>query len=137
MSWSLAAIREGLAVRLRTIDGLNVYSTVPGSIVVPAAIIMLGDGQFLTYDTSSDSDGMTWTVRVFTSLADNVSGQTALDEYLLRTGDYSIRAALAADPTLGGAVDYADVTGASGYGIAPVGAVEYFGCDFAVDVALS
>lgn len=137
MSWSLDTIREGLATRLRTIPDLHVYPKYTGQITVPTAMVLLGDGQFLTYDSSSDSDDLTLTVRLFTSAANDPAGQDLLDDYLNRNTDRSIYDAVAGDPTLGGVVDDASVTGVSGYGQVPVGLIEYFGCEFIVEVLVS
>lgn len=48
------------------------------------------------------SDDWTFTVRVFVDAADDVSSQETLDEFLAPAGPKSVKAALEADPTLGG-----------------------------------
>ena len=76
-------------------------------------------------------------MRVFASHAHEDTAQDTLDAFIDRTGASSVFAAIDADPTLGGIVDYAVVTGATDYGSLTVGALELFGCDFVIDVAMS
>jgi len=135
---TITQVKQGLADRLETITTLSqVHVQVPTSINPPAAVVMLAPGQFLTYDSSSDSDDLDFVVRLLVSRADEPSGQDTLDAYLARTGTSSIRAAVAADPTLGGIVADTEVPGATDYGNVTVGDLAYFGCDFPVRVLMS
>ena len=98
------AIRVGIAARLETIAGLQVYSRPPGQINVPAAVVRR---RSIQYGVSFDGlDDTSWGVTVFVSFANTDVATEDLDEYLSPTGASSIVAAIHADPTLGGVVDY-------------------------------
>lgn len=134
---SVAAIRAALAARLETISPLHVYATVPGSPTVPAAVVGPESGTFLTYDVafSRGADDLAFVVLVLASRADDRSGQITLDDYLAGEGPLSIKAAIEADPTLGGTAQDVSVTEARNYGDTEFGGVNYFGCELVVEVA--
>jgi len=136
---TISQVRAGIRTRLLTIAAFDgkVYEKMRGDITPPAAIVLPAPGTFLVYRTSTGSDDLQLNVRVFASHAHEDTGQDVLDAFIDRTGASSVYAAIDADPTLGGIVDYAVVTGATDYGSLTVGALELFGCDFVIDVAMS
>jgi hypothetical protein len=133
---STKTVRDALATRLKTIGGLNVPDTVPGTITTPSAVITL---ESLTYDStmSRGSDDLTFAVTVFASTANDRAGETALYSFIDGTGANSIKAAIEADPVLGGVVMYAVVAGASEIGIREYGGTEYYSAQFAIAVSVS
>lgn len=99
-------IRDGLKARLDTISGLNAHAQMPvPSINSPAAVVFRRSTDF---DSSTDSDDLTFGITVFIDLA-RQSAQDELDAYTAGEGANSIRAAIDADPTLGGVVDWCRV----------------------------
>lgn len=132
---SLSQVRAGLRTRLETISGLHTYADVPGTVTPPAAVVFPSQGVFLLYDTSTGSDDMTFVVRVFTSTAAE-AGQGNLDDFLARSGDRSVKAAIEADPTLGGVSHYAVVFEARAYGTDDYGGVLLNYADLVVTVGV-
>lgn len=135
---TLTEVRNALKTVLETIDGLTVYAQPPGHVVPPAAVITPGDGQFLVYITSNTSHDLELDVTLFVQRVQERSATEELDAYLADSGDYSIYATIAANRTLGGVVDSAIVTAASGYGVATYGDTEmkYLSVTFSIEVLL-
>ncbi|MFI7707609.1 hypothetical protein [Nonomuraea sp. NPDC049480] len=135
---SLDALREGLAVRLRTIPVLAVHPQVPDSITPPAAVIAPGfEGEpAIRFDSTMarGADDFLFTVTLLVSLADDRSGQEALDAYLEGAGARSIKAVIEADPSLGGAAHFARVREARNYGPMTWGDGRYVGVDFGIEI---
>jgi hypothetical protein len=125
-------IREGLAVRLETISGLNVYRKAPGSITVPAAVVRRRQTQ---YDVTLDgADDTTWGITLFVQFANLEVAHEALDAYLDTAGASSIVAAVHADPTLAGVVDFARVASAEGERVINYAGIDYLSVEFVVEV---
>lgn len=101
----VAAIRDGLATRLATIAGLQVYHEMPESVAsTPAVLVKPGDGEF--YTAMGSGMAHTFALTVLVSLGQgHQRAQAELDAYLAFDGAKSIRAAVEGDPTLGGACD--------------------------------
>jgi hypothetical protein len=115
----LAAIREGLATNLRTLPEATmperrVYAYLKGRPVPPCAEVEPGP---TTYDLAMGRglDQLQLKVRVFIGLDTDEHAQKTLDRMLATTGPDSVKTAIEADRTLGGAASDARVTGASGY----------------------
>ena len=130
---SVTDIRNGLAARMETIDGITGYARPRGTINVPAAVIEPGP---IAFDSTMGrgSDDLSFTIVLL--LADSVAdlAQEQLDPYLAGSGDQSVKAAVEADETLGGAADYACVTGVSDYGDVQWSGKLYLGARFNVEV---
>jgi hypothetical protein len=125
-------VRQGLKLNLEEISGLRVYELVPDVVVPPCAII----GQLdLVFDTNNARglDTATIDVMVIVQRFSERSGQDALDKYLAGSGEYSIKAAIEADRTLGGAVDTLRVTGAQS-GVYQSADVEYLSYRYQITV---
>lgn len=126
------AIREGIAAALQTIPDFQVYARPPGSIVVPSGVVRRRSTQYdVSFDGLVDTN---WGVTAFVSFANTDVATEDLDRYLSPTGDYSIAAAVAADPTLGGAVDYAHVTGAEGEKVTNYAGTDYLSVEFVIEI---
>jgi len=132
----IETVFAGLGARLETIPNLRVREELPGTIQPPTAVLSVEE---LTYDTAMarGSDDLEVHVHVFTGAASERAGQRALWKYLAGSGDQSIKAAVEADPTLGGAVMFAEVASVSDVGIARVGDVPYYAARFVVNVAVA
>lgn len=132
---SLSAMRDGIKTRLDTIPSLagRVHDTIPGQINPPAAVIRLDT---LAFDSTmdGDSDDFLFIASVFVATGVDRVAQDNLDAYLAGSGPTSVRAAIAADDTLGGACAYASVIEARNYGLVEYAAVQYLGVDFVIEV---
>jgi hypothetical protein len=131
---SLTSIRDGLKTALQSVTGLRAFDTIPDAIAPPAAIV--GGPERIQWDLTfrRASDRYTIPVRIYVGRASERTAQDKLDGYLAGEGSGSIKEAIEADPTLGGAVETVRVTEARGYGIYPIGGVDYLGVEFLVDV---
>jgi hypothetical protein len=101
---SVAAIAEGLKVRLATISGVRAYSYQPEQLNPPFAYpILNGVSYHQTMGMGSAVTQFDWSVYVVVGRWVDRVAMTNLDDFLSPTGAKSIRAALEADRTLGGA----------------------------------
>lgn len=104
-------VRSGLKANLEVIKGMRVYELVPTPAVAPCAIV----GQLdFTFDLNNARglDQANLDVVVLVGRFSERSGQIDLDKYLAGSGDYSIKAAIESDKTLGGACSTLRVTSA-------------------------
>lgn len=131
MPTTMTAVREGLATRMATIDGLRVSSFVPDAPRPPIAIVL---PQRIEFDLNAQRGADRYFLRVMllVSRADDRASQANLDAYVVGAG--SIKAAIEADRTLGGAADTCRVTSLDNYNYVPVGDTLYLGADFNVEV---
>lgn len=106
-------IREGLSTALRSIPGMQASAYVLGNPSPPFAHVTRGP---IAYDQAMDHGVHTWTmtVRAYVALASDIGAQMLLDQYLAVDGERSVKAAIEADPTLGGVVSDLHVKGATG-----------------------
>jgi len=81
-----------LALRLSTIDGLSVTTDPSAEVVVPMAVVSVGEVEY-NY-TMKGGATVNYTVTVYVSRADEPSGLFEVRDYLSPYGDRSIRAAL-------------------------------------------
>lgn len=106
----IAVARTAVAsVLSERMTGVRVYSAWPGQLNPPAIVIRR---QAVTFATTlgGASHDLTLAATVFLPLRTDRIAQDELDEFLADTGTRSIYAAIEADQTLGGAVDWAVVT---------------------------
>lgn len=133
---ALGDLLDGLEARLKAIAGLRVYPELPGSIQAPAAVVSLGA---IDYDATMDreSDDIVFHVRLFTSSTSERAGQRALFAYLDGSGAKSVKAAIEADPTLGGAAMFAEVRSAGEISIARFADAPYYSVELVVGVGVA
>lgn len=130
-------VREALAARVGVITSLSVYDENAEQVNAPAAIIAPVQGTFIRYGTTFDgSADPALRVILLTARANSSGGQAAIDPYLATSGDSSVYAAIQADPTLGGVVQSAALTEASGYGVISWNGIEYLGCSLIVEIQI-
>lgn len=129
----ISALRAGLGTRLQTITGLRASNYAPDRISVPAYAIELAS---LDYDKTFGRrmHEVPFTVRVYTSRADDKAGQDRLDAFIDPTGALSIKGAIEGDTTLGGVAETCRVVSLDNYGVYEVGGTAYFGAEFSVFV---
>lgn len=123
-----SAIRNALAVAVNAgvvLDGapLAALGRLPDSIDPP--VYISGEVQVL-YDQVAEGgyDEIVVTGHLYTSTADDATGQRRLDQLLARTGPTSVKAAIEADLTLGGLATTVLVELANGYRKYRIGALE-------------
>lgn len=131
----VTAIRNALATALRTVvdaSGAQLESTgyAADSVDPPWAYVADMVGR---YDASMDGlVDLTATVRLITSQSEDRRGQELLDAFLKDSGPTSVKAAIEADPTLGGLCSDLEVAGWDGYRPVDIGGVEKYGADLTV-----
>lgn len=133
----VAAVRDGLKVRLATVDGLRAYDTIPDSIAVPAAVVV-PDEPFIDYLVAMQGGSVQLNFRVtlLTSRSSSRSGQDLLDDLLSAgTGETrSVFDAIRADKTLGGVVADTIPFEAGDYGMTDIEGQQYMKADIRVRV---
>lgn len=101
-------VRTGLGTALDTITGLRTFDYVPDSLSPPAAVV-----EPLEVDYTQAMRGLqmfrAFILVIVGRMADR-SSQDRLDAYVAPSGGSSVKAALEADRTLGGACQTLDVT---------------------------
>ena len=133
MAMDISAVMEGLRVRLATISDLNVYAYMPARIPVPAAAVGFPDR--LDYDETfgRGADRATFPVHVFVQYAENESATDEIIGYMNGSGVGSVKAAIEAETTLGGAASFAVVNEAE-VEVWEIAGVKYLAATFFVDV---
>lgn len=115
---SILDICDGIQTRLATISGLSAYSELPDTVTTPGAWVDLQSEDW--HQTLGGSGGLaTARIDVVLMLSRAPGLRQALrtaQEYLAKSGAKSIRAAIEADPTLGGHASSLQVTGWSDLG---------------------
>jgi hypothetical protein len=101
-------VRAGLKTRLATITGLRVWDVIPDQVTPPGAVVGQLDFTF-DIDNARGLDIANVDVYVIVQRFDARSSQKLLDDYL-GSGAKSIKTAIEADRTLGGAVNTLRVT---------------------------
>lgn len=124
---------DGLADALAEIADLRVFEYPPDSIVAPAAIVSYPDPLDFDLVMGRGGDRASFPVHVLVGKASDRAARDALVLYMAGAGERSVKAALEADPTLGGAVDSTRVTSVVGVDL-DVGGVRYVSATFTVDV---
>lgn len=134
---TIAAIRDGLKVRLQTITALanRSHDVWPDQIHVPCALVKplamghkeaMGGKRVRTFEIILLADSLEAGHSI-------TRAQDALDAYLDDTGASSVIAALEGDKTLGGIVTTLDVSWDE-YGAKEINQIEYLGVNFEVRI---
>ena len=108
----LGDIRKGLKDRLRTIQGLEPYATMPASPKTPSAAVIPRGRSLSTFDGCWL---YTFAVWVYVNPSDLNQAQLLMDNFLSTDDSKSIELAIEGDQSLGGVAHYAVVTGWSDY----------------------
>jgi hypothetical protein len=128
---TVSAIRTGIATTLSSISGLRTSATMLDDPKPPVAMVM---PERVEYDLTArrGADRYTFVVQVLVSRADERTAQNNIDPYV--TGATSVKEALFADPTLGGAAQTSRVTEMRSYGQVLYGETLFLGVEFVVEV---
>jgi hypothetical protein len=133
MAMSIAAVMDGLGVRLATIPTLRVYDYPADSVSAPAAIVRFPEPVAYDLTAGRGTDRATFPVTVLVGKVSDRAARDALALYLNGTGARSIKAAVEGDKTLGGAAQSTRVIEASVANFR-VGDADYLGATFDIDV---
>lgn len=134
---SFSSIREIVAAKLASIEGLRATTNITTPISPPMAVVTPGTGRFASFGESMDGCTKYYIrVGVFVSEANAKGGQDLLDVFVASEGTSSIYAVFATDPTLGGVVEWAEVISASEYGFLEANGVSYLVVHFDIEVGI-
>lgn len=129
----LTAVRHGLADALGSIPGLRGYPVMVNAPPLPAACVNVRS--FSYAQSFDDLTLFRFVVWVYVNASDLARAQAAIDEYLAADSPTSIKAAVEADPTLGGVAQYVIVTGITeGPRLVDAGGVQPLACPIDVEV---
>lgn len=114
---TLQQVREGLATNLSSISGCQVSAYLLSNPTPPALEVYPDPTEGIEYHRAMGNGLATYTmaVRGIVAASTDIGGQKNLDEWLEPSGSSSVKAAIEADRTLGGAVKDAYVRDVTGY----------------------
>jgi hypothetical protein len=125
-------IANALATRIATSTGIRAYPNAPGQ-VVPPAVVVIPDRPAIMYGQTMDGETtVNLLAIVVLSAANDTSGQTLLNNFVSSSGAQSVNAAVNADPSLAGTVEFAVVLQVSSYGLIEYAGQQYIGGSFLV-----
>lgn len=128
----LVAVYAGLSRNASAVSGLNCVPYCPDSIAEPQ--FYCGEMEIDYLQDFGTDDAVTIACRVLVNRTDPQAAQANLARYLRRTGSTSVKAAIEAAPTLGGACDDLIVKRVHGHRLYTVGEKIYLGAEFTVFV---
>lgn len=133
MAGSLSEIKDGLAGRLKTVPRLRVAAQIPEQVNPPMAVISRAT---VNYHRAMGGGATEWTMQVqlIAGRMAEKQAQRTIDAWLSWDGAQSIRAAIEADGTLGGAALDTVVTDADALSTFQIGDSEYVGVTLNVTV---
>jgi hypothetical protein len=131
---SIKALRDGLKTRLATIAGLYAHDTIPDNVYPPAAIVGFPSSVAYDFAMRTAVARYLFPVRVIAGRVAEGEGQDKIDDLVSPDGASSVRAAIDADPTLGGVAHSTRVTTARDFGVYEVAGVSYIGGEFEIEV---
>ena len=128
---TIASVREGLADRLRTLDGITVYPEPPLAITACPCAILDWDDDAADYVRPGNTTH--WRFRVLLLVAEHFPDKAyeSLDRYIDKTGDQSVKAALEGCT----AADWVHVTSCRAPGKITAMNTEFYGCEFKLTAA--
>jgi len=133
MAGSGADIHDGLSAALGTVPGLRVADHLPEQIAPPMGIIQL---QSVYYHRAMQGGLSEWSflIALVAGRMGDRAAQIQLDSWIAYSGTSSIRAAIEADPTLGGKCASLIVTDMVNVRPLSLGDASYLSCEFNVTV---
>jgi hypothetical protein len=134
MPATISQVKDGLKTAIQSVSGLRAFDYQPDQVNPPFAWPTLDN---ITYHQTGMASGgvvMNFTVTLIVNRASERTAQDALDQYMSWSGTQSLRAAIEADPTLGGVCDTLIVTGAENLTNIDANDTLYLAVDFKVTV---
>ena len=130
MANEIGEAKRGLAAALSSIDGLRVFDHAPDSVhEFPAAIVRLESRESVETLGGGAVRG-SMRVEVLVSAADARQAEAMLDALVEPQGARSIEAAVNADPSWNGAVDYGHLLSVDNIGTRKARGANCIGADF-------
>lgn len=124
-------ITQALATRIAT-TGITVFPQAPGQVVPPAAVI-IPNRPAIQYGVTMDGEvQLNLLAIVLLSAANDTAGQAGLNDIISSSGSASINAAIQADTTLAGTVEFALVQQVATYGVVDYAGQQYMGATFVI-----
>ena len=116
MPTSLGDLREGIATVLQTIPGLQASAKILTNPTLPVAYVVPGE---INYHQTMQSGHTDWNLMVELQVGtvSDIAAQEKLDAFISESGEQSVKAAIEADPTLGGLAQDLIVQGVRDYGL--------------------
>lgn len=140
MAATLTEVLDAVENAIDGIDGLRVKDVIGPDLPVTgnasAAVVLTPDIPSYRSTMGRGSYHLDVDIAVFTATSVDRVGQRKLAAFASQTGDASIRAAVEADPTLGGTVSTSYLAGFRRLGVEEVGILGYFGGVFTVFIQL-
>ena len=133
MAGSLYDIKKGLADRLATVSGLRVAAQIPEQINPPVAVVSRAQVNYHR-DMAGGTTEWTMQVQLIAGRMADRQAQRTIDAWLSWDGAKSVRNAIEADGTLGGAALDTIVTSADALTTFQIGDSEYIGVTLNVTV---
>jgi hypothetical protein len=127
-------IRNGIATALTTIGGLRASADLGATINPPIALVAFPDPIEYDQTLGHESDVYTIPVQIFVATSNMRAGILKMTGYLDKTGTSSVKVAIEADSTLGGACSSLRVLRARATGLVDVGDVPYLVATWDVEV---
>jgi hypothetical protein len=133
MAGTASQIQSGLAARLATITGLRVADHLPEQVTPPMAVIQV---QSVTFHRAMGGGLSEWqfVISLISGRMGDRAAQKALDGWMSYSGSQSARAAIEADPTLGGVCQTLIVAEMLSIRPLSIGDAAYLTCEFNVTV---
>lgn len=133
MAATISAVGAGLKAALATISGLRTFDYQPEQLNPPFAYVSLNT---ISYHGAFQGgmQEMEWTVTVVVGRWVDRQANARLDEYAAFSGAKSVRAAIEADKTLGGACDTLVVQSSASISSLEAGDADFLTIDFQVTV---
>ncbi len=128
---SITDIRSGIADNLSAITGLRVASEIPDNPSPPIAVVQL---RSITYD-GAFGKGLavySFVISVIVARVAERNAQRRLNDYADNEGASSVKQAIEADKTLGGAAFDCRVETLDNIGVVQLGDADYMAADFTV-----
>ena len=129
---TIAEVREALAAAQASIPGVTAHAYFPGQLVGPLTVA----GRSRTsYGADFDGDlDSTYVVRVYVPLADFRTAQQTLDALLAQSGPQSLPAAIEADGTLGGVVQFLSVDSCQEEGVTEIDSLKWLTATLSISI---
>lgn len=131
---SIKALRDGIKTRLAAVTGIYTHDTIPDDVYPPAAIVGFPTAVRYDFAMRTAVSRYTFPVRVIAGRTTERESQDKIDDLCSPDGALSIRAAVDADPTLGGVAHSSRVVEARDFGVYEVAGVSYIGGEFEIEV---
>lgn len=129
MAGTITAAAEGLKEQLKQIPGLRVVDYLPDQINPPTAIMTIDSVAY--HQAFGGGDPVyQFTITVIVARASERVAQKKLDDFMSYDGTQSVRAAIEADKSLGGAVQQAFIDRSGNIQAITVNEVAYVSVDF-------